>query len=249
MPAAQEPFATWLARAAYNHLEALLRVEEGPPLRFDVATLFAQIGIVIFLIGRDRLSVARLAWLAVAASALLALIPIPTLFDVAFISDRIPLVAALVLIGSLVVRPGPWLGTDRIAVAALIGIVVVRLGAIAISWHGYGTTYREFVSVAEQIPREKMTIPVMVGSGNHKTKVARTEMYGPLLVIQREQAGPLFSDEKQQPSLLNGPLKSTMDDLASRQESRYQAIPDYYRTMTAASSAGSIIFWTATHSS
>ncbi|MEP6830638.1 MAG: hypothetical protein ABI963_09885, partial [Rhizomicrobium sp.] len=75
-------------------------------------------------------------------------------------------------------------------------------------------------------------------SSNHETKVARTEMYGPLLVIQREQAGPLFSDEKQQPLLLSGLLKKTMDDLASRPESRYQAIPDYYRTMTAASSAG-----------
>ncbi len=77
LAAAREPFAAWLARAAYNHLESMLRVEEGPALWFDIATLFGQCAIVGLLIVRGRLSLARPAWLAALVVLLLALVPLP----------------------------------------------------------------------------------------------------------------------------------------------------------------------------
>ena len=238
LPAPREPFSAWLTRAAFNHLEAILRVEEGPSLWFDIATLMLQAGLAGFLMWRGRLWLARPAWLAVGAFLLLALIPIPPLFGMAFIADRLPLFAALVVIGALCVRAGPWAGAERIAFGVLIVTVFVRLAATAISWHGYGDLYREYVSVASQIPPRKMTVPVMVGAGNHETKIARTEMFGPLLIIQREQAGPLFADPHQQPLLLNGPLKAAIDDLASRPDGRSGIFLDPYRYVMAASASG-----------
>jgi hypothetical protein len=238
LPMAKESFAQFLVRETYNHLEAILRVEEGPALWFDIATLFAQIGLIAFLVARGRLILVRLAWLAIGAVVVLALIPLPTLFGIAFIDDRLPLFAALVLIGSLGVGAGAWVGAERIAGAALIGIVFVRLAAIAVGWHGQGALYREYDSIAAQIPREKMTITVLVGASNHETKVPRPELYGPLLVIQAGQAAPLFSDAKQQPLLLNGPLKRAMADLKSRPEGQYHIHPDQNRYMTAAAASG-----------
>lgn len=238
LPVAHEPFSTWLARDAFNHLEAIVRVEEGPSLVFDIATLFLQVGIVLFLMWRGRAWLARPAWLAVGAAMLLALIPIPPMFGMAFIADRLPLFAALLVIGSLCVRPGAWAGTERMALALLIVTVFVRLAATAISWHGYADLYREYVSVAAHIPPEKMTVPVMVGLGNHETKVPRTEMFGTLLIIQREQAGPLFADPNQQPLLMKGPLKKAVDDLALRPGGIGGIFLDPYRYVTAAAASG-----------
>jgi len=238
LPPPHEPFSTWLARDAFNHLEAILRVEEGPSLFFDIATLLLQAGIVLFLMWRGRVWLARPAWLAAGVAMLLALIPIPPMFGMAFIADRLPLFAALLLAGALCVGPGPWAGRDRLALAALIVTVFVRLAATAASWHGYADLYREYVSVASRIPPGKMTVPVMVGEGNHETKVPRTEMFGSLLIIQREQAGPLFADPNQQPLLLKGPLKKAVADLEAHPDGRSGIFLNPYRYVTAAAASG-----------
>lgn len=238
LPAAREPFAHWLARDAFNHLESILRVEEGPSLTFDIATLFLQVGIILFLMWRGRVWLARPAWLAVGAGMLLALIPIPPMFGMAFIADRLPLFAALLAIGALCVRREPWVGVERATLGILIVTVLVRLAATAVSWHGYADLYREYVSVAAHISPRKLTVPVPVGLGNHETKVPRTEMFGPLLIIQREQAGPLFADPNQQPLLMKGPLKKAVDDLALRPGGIGGIFLDPYRYVTAAAASG-----------
>jgi hypothetical protein len=238
LPVPREAFTTWLARDAFNHLESILRVAEGPSLWFDIATLAVQAGVVGFLMLRGRVWLMRPAWLAAAILSLLALIPIRPMFGMAFIADRLPLFAVLVVIGALCVRPGAWAGRERIAFGILMVTVFARLAAIAASWHGYADLYREYVSVASRIPPGKMTVPVMVGAGNHETKVPRTEMFGPLLIIQHGQAGPLFADPNQQPLLLNGPLKKAMDDLAARPGSRTGIFLNPYRYVTAAAASG-----------
>jgi hypothetical protein len=238
LPEAREPFARWLARDVFNHLEAIIRVEEGPSLVFDIATLAIQAGLIGFLMLRRRVWLSRSVWLAAGVAAAMALIPIPPMFGMAFIADRLPLFAALILVGGLSVRPGPWAGGERIAFAALTVTVFVRLAAIAVSWHGYAAIYREYASVAAQIPAHKMTVPVNVGEGNHETKIPRSEMFGPLSIMLFRQAGPLFADPNQQPLLLNGPLKRAMDDLIMRPGGRAGIYLDPYRYVMAASAAG-----------
>ena len=238
LPAAREPFARWLARDIFNHLEAILRVEEGPSLGLDIATLAIQAGLIGFLMRKGRVWLARSVWLAAGVAAALALIPLPPMFGMAFIADRLPLFAALILVSGLCVRPGPWAGAERIAFAGLIVTVFVRLAAIAVSWHGYAEIYREYVSVAAHIPPRKMTVPVNVGEGNHETKIPRSEMFGPLLILQHQQAGPLFADPNQQPLLWKGPLKAALDDLATRPGGRAGIYLDPYRYVMAASASG-----------
>jgi len=238
LPVQQEPFLRWLKRDAFNHLEAILRMEEGPSLVFDIATLFLQAGIVLFLMWRGRVRLVRAAWLAVGVAMLLALIPIPPMFGMAFIADRLPMFAALLVIGALSVRREAWVGAERAALAVLIVTVAVRLAATAVSWHAYAGLYREYVSVTSQIGPRKITVPVMVGLGNHETKVPRTEMFGTLLVIQREQAVPLFADPNQQPLLMKGPLKKAADELETRPGGIGGIFLDPYRYVTAAAASG-----------
>ena len=229
------PFSICFADAIVYHLESILRVEESPFLWLDAATFAIQLGAVSFLIWRGRMIVARPARFLVAVVMLLAAIPLPALFGVGYIAERMPLFAALCLLGSLCVSPVAWTRESRAVCALLIAAVFVRLIAIAASWHGYNQGYREFGAIAARIPPGSLTMPVMVGSGHHETKVPRCEMYGPLLIAQFGQIGPLFSDEKQQPLRLIGPLKRADDALQ-----KGAAIPrdDYNRQMTAAASAG-----------
>ena len=238
LPAAREPFSSWLARDVFNHLEAILRVEEGPSLIFDIATLMLQAGVIGFLMWRGRVWLARPAWLAACVTMLMALVPIPPMFGMAFIADRLPMFAALLVIGALSVRREAWVGAERAALAVLIVTVVVRLAATAVSWHAYAGLYREYVSVTSQIGPRKITVPVMVGLGNHETKVPRTEMFGTLLVIQREQAVPLFADPNQQPLLMKGPLKKAADELETRPGGIGGIFLDPYRYVTAAAASG-----------
>ena len=229
------PFSVWFADAIVYHLESILRVEESPFLWLDAATFAIQLGAVSLLIWRGRLIVARPAWILVAIVLLLAAIPLPSLFGVGYIAERMPLFAALCLLGSLSVSPLAWTQASRAVGALLVVTVLVRLIAIAASWHGYGQSYREFRAIAARIPPGSLTMPVMVGSGHHETKVPRCEMYGPLLIAQFGQIGPLFSDEKQQPLRLTGRLKQADEALHTG-----TVIPrdDYNRQMTAAASAG-----------
>ena len=165
------------------------------------------------------------------------MLPVPTLFGVGHIADRLPLFAALVFLGSVSSAPGGWSGASRWAAGALVVTVAVRLAAVAFAWHGTGEQYREYRSIAARIPRHSMTIPIMVGAGRHEIDVPRCEMYGPLAIAQFEQAGPLFADGQQQPLLLAGPLRQAVMRL-DRGVKAVQPGADYNSYIAAAASAG-----------
>ena len=206
-------FFSRLANGIANHFPAVVRVEEGPALWFDAATLIVQIVAILFLIRRGTLMVARPSFILIAVALILALLPVPTMFGVGHIADRLPLFAALVFLGSVSALPGSWSRASRWAASALIVTVAIRLAVVAFAWHGTGEQYREYRSIAARIPRHSLTIPIMVGAGRHETDVPRCEMYGPLAIAQFEQAGPLFADEKQQPLLLAGSLQQAVTRL------------------------------------
>jgi len=205
------PFSTRISRALAYHIKTIVRVEEGPAGWFDVTTLLVQIGAIWFMVRNGQISIPRRAWPLIAIAIFLAALPLPTLFGVGYISDRLPLFAALCLIGSLSIRSGGWSTKTRIISGILISLVIIRLGFIATSWEKYRQYYREFEFIAAQIPRGSLTETVMVGSGFHETNVPRCEMYGPLLIAEYGQIGPLFANEKQQPLAMIGPLKNAVD--------------------------------------
>lgn len=146
------------------------------------------------------------------AALLLALLPLPTLFGVGYIADRVPLFAALCLIASLAPGPREWNGGSRALALLLIVIVAVRLAATGLGWRAYAQSYQDFRAIAGELPPGGMTQTVMVGNGRHETGVPRCEMYGPLLVALFGQAAPLFADEKQQPLAMTGRLRQAVGE-------------------------------------
>lgn len=222
----------------HYRLKTILRVEEGPAYWFDVTTLAIQAIVASLLIWRGRINVARSAWPLIAICVLLVAVTPSKMFGAFYISDRVPLFAALCLLGALSIVPMQWNRWTRVACGILVATVFVRIGAIAADWHGYGRDYREFQSVATKIPPGSMTLGVMVGSGHHEAGLPRCEMYGPLLVMNYGQIGPTFDDPNQHPLVLAGPLKKATDSLAFHARVTNEMTADFNPYMIAAADAG-----------
>jgi hypothetical protein len=225
-----------LAARIQRRLVPILRVEEGPAYWFDIATFAVQAAAIGFLMWRGRLAVVRAGWPVLVAALLTVGIGAPQLFGVAYITDRMPLFAFLCLLGVLCVRPGHWTFASRAAGGVLVMAVIVRLIAVAASFHTYDGSYREFRSLAAMIPRGSLTAGVAVGSFLHETDVPRCEMYDPLLIAEYGQAGPLFAAKDQQPLLLAGRLKTAQEAL--RAAFPLEKIDDYPRYTATAAAVG-----------
>jgi hypothetical protein len=205
------PFLHRFANAMAYHANSVVRVEEGPSFNLDVATFVLQAAALAYLIRQGKISLVQKAWPALVAATILAILPVPTLFGVGYIADRLPLFAVLCFFGAISVQVQEWRKDTLVAVGVLVGVVVVRLSVVATNWHGYASIYQEFQTIAAKIPAGSMTASVMVGAGHHETDVPRCEMYGPLLISVYGQVGPLFADEKQQPLAMIGRLKTAVD--------------------------------------
>ena len=219
-------------------LKGILRVEEGPAYWFDIATFVLQTVLALILLAQGRLSIARKAWPLIAISIMLVAAVPSQMFGAFYISDRVPLFAALCLLGAVSFTAAQWTTWSRFACGALVAIVFVRIGAIAADWRGYARDYREFKSIAEKIPPGSMTLGVMVGSGHHETGVSRCEMYGPLLVTNYGQIGPTFDDANQHPLVLTGALKRANDSLARNARVTNEMTTDFNPYMTTAAASG-----------
>ena len=227
---------TGLVARILRRLVPILRVEEGPAYWFDIATFAIQALGIGFLVWRGRAAIVKAGWPLMAAAFLTVAIGAPILFGVAYITDRMPLFAVLCLLGVLSVRPGNWTLANRAVGGVLVATVIVRLVAVAVSFHAYDARDREFRTLASMIPPGSLTTGIAVGSFLHETEIPRCEMYGPLLVAEYGQAGPLFAAKDQQPLLLAGKLKTAQDALHTAFP--LEKIDDYHRYTVAAAAAG-----------
>lgn len=188
----------------------VVRVAEGPSLAFDVIAFGITFGVVVTLIASGRVTIARLAWPALAAGVLLVVGTPPALFGVGYVADRMPLFLAMLFVGSLSgFEPADRIG--RVALATLAGLTVVRLIAIAVGWQGYATDYQAFRGLAAHVPRHSLVIDVMVGGNPRMSDTRRCAMYRPLMVSLDDIAAPLFANETQQPLRLVGRLRRAVD--------------------------------------
>jgi hypothetical protein len=128
------------------------------------------------------------------------------IFDVFYVGDRMPLFAALCVLGALDNRSTKWTKLDWMSGSLLCAIAAGRIAAVAIGWHAEAPLYAEFQSVATRIPPGAMALEVMAGSGRHEESAPRCPIYGPLLLTLYRDRVPLFADPDQQPLLLTGKL-------------------------------------------
>jgi hypothetical protein len=219
-----------------KRLVPILRVEEGPTYWFDILTFFIQVAIVGWLLLKRRVVIVRSAWPLMVAATLTVGIGLPGVLGVAYITDRMPLFAALSLLGALSLRPTKQVPGIAVVYGVLVVVIVARLTAVTIDWDRYDPINREFHSIAAKIPPGSLIKEVTVGNLRHVVGIPRCYMYSSLLVIQYRQASPLFAQGDQHPLLITGKLRDAVDALDK--SFPFEEIDDYNRYMVTAAASG-----------
>ncbi len=218
--------------AAYR-LQTIVRVAEGPTLAFDVVTLTATAALVAWLGLRGRARLPRETWIALSIGAALVAVVPPAMFGVGYVSDRMPLFFALLLVGSLSFRLRPD-RYDAIPVVLIVLLVVGRIGYICLDWRSYAPDVRDYRAVASQIPPHRVVNFINVSLQPRLGQQRRCEMYGPMLISMYGQAAALFAIPTAQPIRLKGRLAFALSDLPDHKPFIGKAAVDYYnRTLDA----------------
>lgn len=224
--------------SAGRRISTVLRVEEGPSYWLDVATFFLQIALAGFLIWRRKIAVTRVAWILIVVLIPLIVLTPQSMFGVQYIADRIPLVLGFCLLGSICIVSSDWGWDGKIAGALLVAVVFLRLLLITLDWSSYGDRYREYQSIASQLPPGSVSAGLSIGAGRHETDIPRCEMYGSLVIIQFDQIGPSFSSVGQHPLLLKGRLKDVVGIMENNPATKWEVVRDYGAYLKVAASAG-----------
>lgn len=193
-----------------HRMVTIVRVAEGPSLAFDIAALAAMVVLLVLLIRRRRLVIARIAVPALLVFALFVIIVPPAMFGIGYVADRMPLMLAMLFVGTLDLRRHH----DAFEAAVLAGvatIVALRLASIALLWQGYGVDRRDFDAVAALLPRGALVETIAVGGDRLDYSRRRCQMFGPLLIVEHGAVGRLFASEAAQPLRLSGPLLATVE--------------------------------------
>ena len=193
-----------LQALAMYRLETIVRVAEGPSYALD-ALWMALVLAVLAVLWRARLiSVAPVAWPALALAVLLVLICPPTLFGIGFVSDRMPLFFALLLVASL--RPAPALAPSHPAMIGLAVLVAVRLLSLSVQWQSLATDLADLDAVAARLPRASMVVGLAPGATPHEDMPKRCEMFPHILGRRHHQVVPVFAIGTSHSIKMRGPL-------------------------------------------
>ena len=220
--------ATRLVDLVLYRLQTIVRVAEGPTLAFDVITLAVTGALLAWLAFRGRVSLPRETWIALLIGAVLVAVVPPAMFGVGYVSDRMPLFFALLLVGSLSFN----LRLDRydaIPVVLITLLVVGRIGYIGQDWHRYAPDVRDYRAVASRIPPHRLVNFINVSLQPRFGPQRRCEMYGPMLISMYGQAAALFAIPTAQPLRLKGRLADALSDLPDHKPFKGAAAADYYR--------------------
>ena len=190
-------------------LTTIARVAEGPSLAFDVITLLATLAILVLLLQRGRAFIAPVAWPALLVAAVLIVVVPPGMFAVGYVSDRIPLFLAMLTVAAFGLRMQNA-RFDRVIVAALVLLVVVRLAWITLDWQAYNRDNADFAKVAAALPSGALVETLVVGGERLDYERRRCQMYAALLIIDYNTVGRLFASVTAQPLSLAGPLARVM---------------------------------------
>src|SRR3546814_1996387 len=99
----------------------------------------------------------RWCWPALIGLILLCAAMPPSLFGVGYVSDRIPLVVALLLVSALAMSHPMGRGV-RAVLAALFAIGLVRIAAIFIGWSAYAGDYADYTRIMAAVPEVALVI-------------------------------------------------------------------------------------------
>lgn len=201
-----------LVELAVQRLETIIRVAEGPSYPADALWLVLLLALLGLAFQRRALQLAPLAVVPALAGIVLVLIMPPALFGSGYVSDRMPLFLAMVLVAGIMPGPGR-LGLLLPGLATLAG---VRLLMVAVQWHGTAADLADFDAVARALPPGQVVAGLPVSATPHEDMPNRCEMYPPLLLLRHGHATPLFAIRTAQPLQLRGRLAAAREELALR---------------------------------
>ncbi len=193
-----------LQALALYRLETIVRVAEGPGYAVDALWLLLVLAVLAGLWRARLISVAPVAWPALALAVLLVLICPPTLFGIGFVSDRMPLFFALLLVASL--RPAPALVPLHPAMIGLAALVAVRLLSLGVQWQSLASDLADLDMVAARLPPASMVVGLAPGATPHEDMPQRCEMYPHILGRRHHQIVPVFAIGTSHSIKMRGPL-------------------------------------------
>jgi hypothetical protein len=197
---------------ALQRLETIVRVAEGPSYPADALWLALLAALLVLAFRRRALLLAPLAVVPALAGITLVLVMPPALFGSGYVSDRMPLFLALVLVAG--VMPGP--GRLPLLLPGLAGLAGVRLLMVALQWHGTAADLADFDAVMAQLPPGHVVAGLPVQATPHEDAPHRCEMYPPLLLVRHGHATPLFAIRTAQPLELRGVLGAARLEMQRR---------------------------------
>jgi hypothetical protein len=133
------------------------------------------------------------------------------MFGVGYVSDRIPLFMAFLIVGSLT-----WAlrsRTDFALAAVIVGVLAVRLVATGVEWRSYSADLADFRAVVRSAPPGSLLVYIDAVDGVRLDHHRRCEMFGPLSSSLGGAVVPMFASPSQQPMLLKGPLAQSVKTL------------------------------------
>lgn len=201
-----------LAELAVQRVETSIRVAEGPSYPADALWLLLLLALLGLAFRRRALQLAPLVAVPALAGLVLVLLMPPALFGSGYVSDRMPLFLALVLVAGIM--PGP--GRLALLLPGLATLVAARLLMLAVQWHGTAADLADFDAVAAALPPGQVVAGLPVRATPHEDMPNRCEMYPPLLLVRHGHATPLFAIRTAQPLELRGRLGAARDELALR---------------------------------
>jgi hypothetical protein len=211
----------------WSRLNYAFRVAYSPFAWLDYATFALVLGLVIWAWRKGIVQFHRWMVLPAAAIGVLCVIMPPTMFGVMRLSDRMPLVLAMLAIGALTV-PRRDVSGARLLVLSVAAIAVVRIGALCLGWNAYARDYADFRQVVAAVPKGALLTEVHPHAGEKLSAEPRCDMYRPLATMLGGAVAPLFAFPSQQPLRLIGALHTAQEKWPRRGPPPWGAAPGYF---------------------
>jgi hypothetical protein len=196
---------------AIHRITTIFRVSESPYALLDYLTFFGLICLLFIALRQRLIKVNRVAWPALLLFGLLIVITPPTLFGVGFVSDRVPLVFAMVMIATIGVGDrgaSPFWLTSGLVITAALKIVAVTAG-----WSTYSHDFADFQRLMTGYPKGALLVDMAATPWRRDADQRRCEMFRPLALPLNQAVVPLFANATQQPLSLDGDLEAAVKAL------------------------------------
>jgi hypothetical protein len=199
---------------SWHWLYTVFRVAESPFPTLDLVTFTLSIAVIGLALAKGWFRLHRWVWLALGLITLLWFVMPPRIFGISYLSDRLPLVFALVLVAGLA-SAAPRSRGAQVSLALLSLVSLIRIAAVTIGWGDFALQYADFQAIASVLPRGALVINLRTrdDDANRDSNIPRCDMYGPLTILLRGTVSPLYADPMQQPMRNKKPIEQALQNL------------------------------------